>query len=96
MNYLDSLADQIRQELDPDLRPEARGAELFRLYALLVLVAGQQCTLENVHDAWSTWTAAEDPEHEALIPFGQLSREAQLKDTPYLSAIHRVALASHR
>jgi hypothetical protein len=96
MNYLDSLADQIRQELDPDLRPEARGDELFRLYALLVLVAGQHCTMENVHDAWSTWMAAEDPEHEALIPFGQLSREAQLKDMPYLSAIHLVASASHR
>jgi len=96
MNYLDSLADQIRQELDPDLRPKTRGDELYRLYALLVLVAGQRCTLENVHDAWSTWTAAEDPEHEALIPFDQLSRKAQLKDTPYLSAIHLVASRSHR
>lgn len=90
MNYLDSVADRIRRELPPALRPEARGDELYRLYALLALVMGQNCTLENVHDAWSTWMAAEDPDHDALIPFGQLSQEAQLKDTPYLMAIHQV------
>jgi hypothetical protein len=96
MNYLDSLAEEIREGLDPGLRPKARSVELYRLYALLALVAGQRCTLENVHDAWSTWIAAEDPEHEALVPFNQLSKEAQLKDEPYLRAVRLVALTIDR
>lgn len=96
MNYLDSLAGRIREELAPDLRPEAREDELYRLYALLVLVMGHRCTLENVHDAWSTWMTGDRPEHKALVPFDQLSHEAQLKDMPYLTAIHRVAASSRR
>lgn len=96
MNYLDSLAGRIREQLAPDLRPETREDELYRLYALLALVVGHRCTLENVHDAWSTWMTADQPEHKALIPFDQLSREAQLKDMPYLTAIHRVAASSRR
>ncbi len=35
MNYLDEIAAQVKDELAPDLRPEDRAQELYRLYALL-------------------------------------------------------------
>jgi hypothetical protein len=91
MNYLDQVALRVERELQDDLRPDARAEELYRVYALLVLVRGAECSLSDVHDAWSTWMAAERPEHPALVPFPALSSEAQEKDRPYLSAIHRVA-----
>ncbi len=49
------------------------------------------CTLRNVHDAWSTWMTAAEPNHDALVPFELLSQTAQKKDAPYLAAIVRVA-----
>jgi hypothetical protein len=91
MNYVDAAAERVKRELAPDLRPGERGEELYRLYGLLVLVKGQECTLEDVHDAWSTWMTIEQPDHDALVPFDDLSLEAQEKDRPYLSAIKRAA-----
>lgn len=91
MNYLDRIAHRVGQELAPDLRPDARAEELYRVYALLVLVRGMDCSLQDVHDAWSTWMAADRPEHPALIPFYELTTDAQQKDRPYLHVIHRVA-----
>jgi hypothetical protein len=91
MNYLDAIAEQVRDELAPDMRPEDRAQELYRLYALLVLVKSVDCTLRDVHDAWATWMTAAEPEHDALVPFDLLSHAAQKKDAPYLAAIVRVA-----
>lgn len=91
MNYLDRVAHRVEQELKANLRPDTRADELYRLYALLVLVRGTKCSLQDVHDAWSTWMAADRPEHPALIPFDELTTEAQQKDRPYLRAIRHVA-----
>lgn len=93
MNYLDVVADRVRDELAPSLRPDADGAALYRLYALLVLAKGNRTTLKDVHDAWSTWMAPRQPDHAALIPFTDLTDDQQEQDRPYLEAILRVASA---
>lgn len=95
MNYIDSLARQIEQELLPEQRPDDYSAELYRLYGLLVLLKGDSCTLENVHDAWSVWMSPQQPTHRALIPFSNLTKEQQEQDRPYLEAIQQVALRNH-
>lgn len=94
MNYLDAAAQQIKDELATDLWPAKRREDLFRLYGLLMLVKGVRCTLEDVHDAWSTWMVVEHPDHDALVPFCDLSRDVQEEDRPYLEAIQRAAESS--
>lgn len=91
MNYLDSTAQRVEREIAPSLRPEERSGDLYRLYGLLVLIKGIDCTLQDVHDAWSTWMTTDQPDHDALVPFDELSPEAQEKDRPYLAAIKRAA-----
>lgn len=94
VTYIDELADLIRRELPKDARPDDGAADLYRLYALLVLVRGEQTTLRNVHDAWSTWMTAREPSHESLRPFTQLNTQTREEDRPYLDAILRVAARS--
>lgn len=65
--------------------------ELLRLYALLALVRGADVTNEDVHDAWSVWTAASRPEHRSLVPFAELAPDVQELDTKYAEAIRSVA-----
>lgn len=91
LNYLDKVAQEVERQLSADDRPDARATELYRLYALLVLVRGRHTSLQNVHDAWSTWMTAEDPNHRSLVPFIQLRPDQQEQDRPYLDAIHRTA-----
>lgn len=91
MNYLDATARRVEHEIAPNLRPEERGADLYRLYGLLVLVKGVDCTLEDVHNAWSAWMTTDEPDHDALVPFEELSPETREKDRPYLNAIRRAA-----
>ena len=91
MTYVDDLAAAVRAELAAEDRPSSRGDELFRLYALLALVSGTETTLEDVHDAWSVWMSASDPEHPSLVPFGSLPASTQAQDRPFQEAIVRVA-----
>lgn len=90
MTYVDQIAEQIRSALPPKARPAEHADELYRLYALLVLTKGPDTTLENVHDAWSTWMSVHDPAHEALRPFRQLDQGTRNEDRPYLDAIRQV------
>lgn len=84
MNYVDALAARLGQLLgDCDV-------ELLRLYALLALVKGAAVTDEDVHHAWSAWTAARRPDHRSLVPFGDLAPEVQALDTRYAEAIRAV------
>ncbi len=91
MTYIDQIASEIEEALPPDRRPESHAQELYRLYALLVLMRGERVTLEDVHDAWSTWMTAQQPTHPALKPFGELSRHAQREDEPYAEAVREVS-----
>jgi len=98
MNYLDQLAEEIEYQLLPKHRPPDHAIELYRLYALLALVRGRQTTLENVHDAWSTWMCPQEPDHPSLVPFADLEADQQEQDRPYLEAILRAcaSLETHR
>lgn len=88
--YIDQVAERIRQSLEPSDRPEG-GEKLYRLYALLALAKGLDTTAEDVHNAWSIWMLEKDPEHSSIVPFGQLDSDVQQEDLPFLRAIHDVA-----
>jgi hypothetical protein len=89
MNYI----DEVKAELNKHIKV---GKGLQNVYALLVLVKGEDCTLRDVHDAWSvninaTWDKEANGEHRSLIPFEKLSEETQEKDREYVQAIHETA-----
>jgi hypothetical protein len=92
VNYIDSLAMRIEQALPEQLRPKQDALSLYRLYALLTLVKGRDVTLENVHDAWSSWQSASDPDHDAIRPFAELDEETREKDRPYMVAIQELGI----
>jgi hypothetical protein len=97
LTYVDALADRIRAATPTDLVPDdttpGEVAQLFRLYALLALVRGEDVTAANVHDAWSTWMLGRgEGDHESIVPFPTLDDEAQEQDDPFVRAI-RAALA---
>lgn len=94
MNYIDTIADRIDRALPDGLEPPERAQQLYRIYALLVLVRGTRTSLEDVHDAWSVWMAESSPVHRSLVPFAALDRRTQLADSPYLDVIRTVAAAA--
>lgn len=65
--------------------------QLFRLYAVLARAKGDAVTAEDVHDAWCAWMYDRDPNHEALIPFGELTSEQRALDDPLVAAIRAAA-----
>ena len=83
--YAQDTIDRLNREA-PDQDPD-----LIRLYALLVLVKGEDTTLEDVHDAWALWRLSTRPDHPDLVPFDQLTSEVQEYDQPYRDAIARTA-----
>lgn len=90
-NYLDEIAEKIQREVSPDKIPDEDTIPLFRLYAVLALAKGTDVALEDVHNAWSAWMLGEDPNHESIKPFKELSRKVQGEDQPYVEAIRKVA-----
>jgi hypothetical protein len=85
LNYVDKIVRQLEEVLDDcDI-------DLLRHYALLVLLLGEDVVERDVHDAWSVWRTASKPDHVALVPFDELTREVQDLDTPYAEAIIKVA-----
>lgn len=84
-NYAVAMIDRINREL-PGLDPS-----LTNLYALLALTKGMTTTLEDVHDAWSIWTATTRGAHKSLLPFAELAPEVQELDREYVDGIHRAA-----
>ncbi|GAA1892483.1 DUF7701 domain-containing protein [Actinomadura bangladeshensis] len=92
MSYIDDIADLVRGCLPSEALPPEDAAALFLIYALLVRAKGQATTAEDVHDAWSAWMATVNPEHDALLPFDELSVEARAQDAAYVRAIHDAAL----
>lgn len=91
MIYLDELAGRIKQAVAQTGSAPVASQDLFRMYALLALAKGTHVSDSDVHDAWVAWMLARDDHHEALVPFGALSKEEQAKDRPFTEAIIAVA-----
>lgn len=91
MMYLDELAEAIRQAVPPNELPDGDTSFLFRVYAVLLLAKGDQVTHADVHNAWVAWMAGRDGNHEALVPFKDLTTNTQAEDSPYVVAIRCVA-----
>lgn len=88
MNYI----DQIKELLDKELGLSGTSYEgLLDVYGVLVLVVGENCTNEHIHDAWSVWQNRTQPEHRSLKPFKELTKEVQDLDEPYRQAVIKVA-----
>lgn len=83
-NYVSETKTLLRQQISKEHDVEEK---LLDLYTLLVLTLGEECTLENVHDAWAVYTSNERPEHSSLIPFQDLKEEIQEYDRPFQEAI---------
>lgn len=91
MNYIDEAKEEL-------LKHVKIGKGLQDVYALLVLVKGQDVTLKDVHDAWAvninkTWDHGTYGNHFSLIPFDELSEEVQNKDQKFVDAIKETAKA---
>lgn len=91
MNYVDQIAERIKQALPRDLHPSENSEALFRLYAVLALTLGQEVEAEDVHDAWSAWMSQSNPDHESITPFANLSADVQAQDEPFAAAIREVS-----
>ena len=90
-NYVEVLAEAIRERVSPDKLPDENSRVLFRIYAVLAIAKGDEVTVEDVHAAWSAWMTGVDPTHPALVPFDQLSHDAVEADRPYVDAIREAS-----
>lgn len=91
MNYIDEVKAELREHL-------RIGKGLQNVYAILVLVKGEDVTLKDVHDAWAVnidqvWDKATNGEHRSVVPFDELSPETQAKDQNYVDGIVATARA---
>lgn len=84
MNYI----DEVKGLLSRKIRVNDR---LLSLYALVVLIKGEEATLKDIHNAWAVDKNSTFHEHWSIKPFEELSEEVQNKDQKYLDAIHEVA-----
>jgi hypothetical protein len=71
--------------------PEDDAAALFRLYAVLVLVKGEETTPADVHHAWAAWKAERDPANPNIRPFLELDGPTRAADEPFAAAVREVA-----
>ena len=90
--YIDKITDKVAE------RTHIKNKYLVRLYALLVLVKGENITLKDVHDAWAMdmnfkpqtdWCYGH--EHLSIVPFEELSTETQNKDQKYVNILRTIA-----
>ena len=91
--YIDELVEKVSKATG------LKSKDYLKMYALLVLVKGEDITLEDVHDAWSAmmnFRPYNPPylghEHPSIVPFDQLSYETQQKDKKYADELIRVAI----
>ena len=90
--YIDRITDKVAE------RTHIKNKYLVRLYALLVLVKGENITLSDVHDAWAmdmNFKPQTDRcyghEHLSIVPFEELSTETQNKDQKYVNILRTIA-----
>lgn len=91
---MNNYIDEVKEEL---LKHCRIGKGLQNVYALLVLVKGEEVTLQDVHDAWAvninqTWDFDTYGNHNSLIPFKDLLANVQDKDQHYVDAIKATAI----
>lgn len=90
-NYIQVVAEKIKQNFRPEELPKDGLADLFDSYAVLALTKGATVTNEDVHDAWVSWATKYSPESDSLIPYDQLSKSVQDEDSKFTAAIKKVA-----
>ena len=81
----------MRAASPPSALPEADADALFRLYAVLVLVKGEETQAADVHDVWAAWKSERDPDDPDIRPFEELDTPTQAADEPFAAAIRAVA-----
>lgn len=91
MIYLDAIADEIRQAVPQNALPDEDTANLFRLYAVVLLAKGEDVTGEDVHNAWVAWKLGREEGHESMVPFDELDKATQAEDSPFVAAIRSVS-----
>ena len=91
MNFLETLASDIRAELPADLVPGGDTEPLFLMYAVLLLAKGADVTREDVHNAWAAWMSVRDGQHPSVVSFAELDEGTKAEDSPFVGAIRRVA-----
>ena len=91
MNYIQKVANAIRDDVPRDALPASDMDALFILYAVLCLTKGSKVSREDVHDAWSAWMTLRGEGHESLVPYEELPAEVRAEDDPFVVAIRRVA-----
>ena len=96
MNYLDALADEIRDAVAADALPDGDTSSLFRTYAVLLLAKGVEVTRGDIHNAWVAWMLDNGETHASLVPFSELSADTQSEDSPFVVAVQTVALRHTR
>jgi len=93
-NYIETVASAVR-DLTPRDKLPADGhdlAALFRLYALVARIKGQDATAADVHDAWSVWMLNRGEAHAAIRPFEDLPDDEQRgDDDPFVAAVRAAA-----
>ena len=91
VGYLTQLAQEIRDEVPPDLLPDGDLNLLFSMYAVLALAKGAAVEEEDVHNAWVAWMIHEGKSHRALRPYRLLPATTRRLDGPFVRAIRAVA-----
>lgn len=89
--YLDEIAAAIRANVPADRVPSGDSDALFLLYAVLLRAKGRAVTQSDVHDAWSVWISSRDGDHEAVVPYDQLSEDVKREDRVFATAIQKTA-----
>ncbi len=91
MSYLREIADEIQREVPEPMRPDEDATDLFLVYAVLLRAKGTHVTREDVHNAWVAWKDMHGEHHESMRPFSELPGDTQEEDSPFVTAIRRVA-----
>jgi hypothetical protein len=91
MTYLDEIATDIRKVVPTDALPDAETSNLFRLYAVLLLVKGEAVTREDVHNVWVAWMEGNGDVHESMVPYDELPPSTKDEDSVFVAAIRHIA-----
>ncbi len=89
MNYLEQLAQRIRDEVPAEALPDEDTDLLFLIYAVLARAKGEAVTAADVHDAWVAWITSRGEHHESMREFDQLKGDVKAEDSPFVAAIRR-------